>query len=88
MRFPHLTVSKNTLKVWFIVNSSVLSATVCREPRRHGDEISFPWRGSWMEHNLWNTGKGVPVIADNQKQGGHCSGQPALADAVQGEGLD
>lgn len=41
-----------------------------------------------MEHNLWNTGKGVSVLADIQKQGGHCSGQPALADTVQGEGLD
>lgn len=28
------------------------------------------------------------MLADIQKQGGRCSGQPALADDVQGEGLD
>lgn len=50
--------------------------------------MSFPRRGDWVEHHLWNTGKGVPVLADIQKQGGHCSGQPALPDDVQEEGLD
>lgn len=41
-----------------------------------------------MEHNLWNTGKGVSVFADIQKQGGPCSEQPAVVATVQGEELD